>query len=286
VDASGFFLYDNGTGLYVAASRSVSPDGHTLSLAPDAPLLPGHYYRLYAYPPIRDLAGNPLYYYVYFFVSYGGPDTTPPQVVSVSPADGLTAVPINAPVSIDFDEPLQSLGLAGVELKVGGAAVAVVRSLSAGNQKLTLRPILPLTEATTYDVTIAGVKDVAGNILSGSVGSSFTSGNSVDLVPLSITSVSPPQGASGVPTNSVVVIQFSERANPQTVSSSNFRLWTGGCYGTPVLGTLEIAPDSLSATLTPAGSLPGLTGFCVTVSGIADLVGQTSSFSSSFTTGP
>src|SRR5260221_681306 len=82
-----------------------------------------------------------------------------PQVIGVSPANGLTGVPINAQVVIQFNEPVDALTVNQVTLS-GGGTVNVTRTLTNGNQTLVLVPVVPLITSTSYTLTITGVQDI------------------------------------------------------------------------------------------------------------------------------
>ena len=83
----------------------------------------------------------------------------------MSPANGLTQVPTNARVTIQFNEPVDARTLSQVTLSGSGASVAVSRNLSNGNQTLTLVPSVPLQGSTLYTLTIAGVADLSGQTM-------------------------------------------------------------------------------------------------------------------------
>ena len=51
--------------------------------------------------------------------------TQGPQVVGVSPPNGLAQVPINAIVTLQFNEPVNSESLGQVTLRANGVTVAV-----------------------------------------------------------------------------------------------------------------------------------------------------------------
>ena len=95
----------------------------------------------------------------------------------------------------------------------------------------------------------------------------------------------PPNGTTGLGTNTTVTLQFSERVNPLTVNASTFRLLLSN-NGVAVAGVVTVAADGRSATFTPSGGLAALTSYSVQVSGVTDLTGQdVPFFQSGFTTG-
>ncbi|MGH8566428.1 MAG: Ig-like domain-containing protein [Gammaproteobacteria bacterium] len=282
VDANTFQVSDNFVGV-VAGTRSVSSDGRVLRFVSDAPLSVGRGHNVFA--SIRDLAGN-TGFSSFFFTTGFATDTEPPEVVGVSPADGLTGVPTNVRVVAELSEPIQSRSIDEVKLSAGGAEVAVKRLLSNGNRTLTLIPLVPLAGSTAHTVDIGpDVKDLAGNALGAPVSSTFTTATGADLTSPQVTSVDPANGATGVPVNTVVRVQFNERINPLTVTRSTFLLRPTSTF-VPVEGSITVAADGLSATFTPATALSGSTQYRVDVFSVTDLAGNTIfGFASSFTTG-
>ena len=108
------------------------------------------------------------------------PDTTPPTVSSVSPANGATSVAIATTVTATFSEAMDAATINPNSFELRDAAntlVAAAVSYNAGTTA-TLTPNSPLASGTTYSATVkggsAGVKDVAGNALSADFTWSFT----------------------------------------------------------------------------------------------------------------
>src|SRR5207245_5162207 len=164
-------------------------------VVPNAPLVVGRGHSMYL-SALRDLAGN-ISYFSFSFTTGTTADTTAPQVTGVSPGDGFADVPINARVSILFDEPIQPLSIDQVTLTAGGP-VNVIRTLSNANRLLTLTPLVPLASNTSYSLNIAAVKDLAGNALASTLSTTFTTGDGPDLTNPSVTQVDPANGATGV----------------------------------------------------------------------------------------
>jgi hypothetical protein len=67
--------------------------------------------------------------------------TTGPQVTGVSPASGLTQVPINVQVVIQFNEPVDALSVGQITLSAGGVPVNVSSYLTNGNQTFVIVPL-------------------------------------------------------------------------------------------------------------------------------------------------
>ena len=295
VNPSSFQVYDTTLSKTVAGSYSLSTDGKTVYFVPTAQLAAGRTYQVnFYYGGMTDVAGNPLTnnctgcLYNYTFTTGFAASTAAPQVTGVSPAASLTGVPINAQIVVTFNEPVNAESLGGITLSASGSTVALNESLSSGNQILTITPAAGLLPNTSYTLTISGVTDQSGNAMASAVTSTFTTGGGADLIALTIATMSPANGATGVPLNSQVKVNFSKQLNTILLGSSNLVLYpytTGSSYSTA--GTLSAASDGKSITLQPAANLLAETLYCASVSGVVDLVGNalSGSATSCFTTG-
>ena len=286
INSNTFIVRDNVTFTNLAGTISLSMNGRTLTFAPNTPLAVGRNHSVFfAFQGIQDLAGNFLTGSNFSFTTSFAADVIGPQVTGVSPADGLTQVPINAQVVVTFNEPIQTQSVDNVTLMAGATPITVTRTLTNGNRTLTLTPALLLSPNTLFTVNITGVKDLAGNNLSATVTTSFTTGTGADLIRPTITLVDPGNGATGVPTNAVIRLQFSERINPLTVNNSTFQVFASGS-NVPVTGTITVTADGLSASFAPSAALAPSTNYFMQMFGITDLTGQEISFFfSSFSTG-
>src|SRR5260370_19497617 len=274
----------------IAANYTLSPDGRTMNLLPIAPLPASQNYSVvFSGRGVTDLAGNALTCGTVnpscepSFSTGTGPDTLAPQVVGVSPANGLTGVPINAQVVIQFSKQVDVTTLSQVTVSAGSTTVGVTNTLSNGNQTLILVPFT-LALNTTYTVNVSGVQDMSGNALAAPVTTSFTTGTTADWTAPAILNVYPANQATAAPTNTVIQIEFSKRIDLLTLNPSTFAVSQSS---TPVTGTISISADGQTATFTPASALLASTPYSVAVSiGVTDLVGNSlPAFSSSFTTG-
>lgn len=289
VDSNSFLVRENAGFQAVPGSYSLSTDGRIIRFVSDAPLAVDTSHSIFfSNRGIEDYAGNRLTGSNFSFITSSETDTTAPQVVGVSPEDGLVDAPTNVQVVIAFDEPIQSVSVAGVTMEANSTETPIIRSLSNGSQTLTLVPLSPLDALTAHTVTIAGVEDLSGNPLASPVITTFTTETGADLVRPGISSVTPANGSSGVPVNVVIQVEFNERVNPLTVNSDNYFVerTTGGVAR--ISGVIVVAPDRLSARFTPDDPLEPSTAYRVrTFSGITDLVGQalsSTSVPSNFTT--
>jgi hypothetical protein len=264
-NAADVYVYSFFTGQVVASTISWSSDQTTIFIVPTSPLYVGTQYQLGSYY-MTDLSGNPQQNFAINFTASFSSNTNPPTVVNTSPENSETLVPVNAPVEILFSEPIQPTSIGQITVTTGGNPVAVTPTFSDANQLLTLTPTLPLLAAdASYTITITGVKDTAGNTMTGTVTNTFTTGPTFNLLHPSVTLSDPPNGATGVGTNVAPRVVFSERLNPLTVVSSSNELYNRGSvelYNNAtsqfVPATVSMSADRLTAIVTP--SSPLLTG--------------------------
>ena len=98
--------------------------------------------------------------------------TTPPQIVSITPTAGATNVPQNTTVRVTFSESVlaSSVNSSSLFLKNGGANVPATILLTSNNTIAILTPTTQLAPNTQYTLTVTNaIKDLAGNTLSNPV---------------------------------------------------------------------------------------------------------------------
>ncbi|MGW4381495.1 Ig-like domain-containing protein [Kitasatospora sp. NPDC004531] len=107
-----------------------------------------------------------------------GTDTVAPTVTGSVPANGATGVAATAPVKASFSEPVQAATVTGanVTLKTttGGTAVAGTVALDAATNTVTFTPSAALALNTGYTLSVANVKDLAGNTQAAAYTAAFT----------------------------------------------------------------------------------------------------------------
>ncbi|HWJ03805.1 MAG TPA: Ig-like domain-containing protein, partial [Verrucomicrobiae bacterium] len=124
---------------------------------------------------IQDAAGNQLSGYQFGFSTVVPPDTTPPRILSTSPRDGETNVPLNTVVKITFSEAIQLGSTAsGITFKKGTKNVNY--SVTVSGNTLTIQPASTLNARSSYTVSIpaGAVQDLKGNQLAGAYSLSFS----------------------------------------------------------------------------------------------------------------
>jgi len=219
-----------------------------------------------------------------------GVDNVAPIVSGVSPASGATGVSINATITATFNEAINASTVTTTTFQLGnGAGNLVSATVNTASNQITLTPSAPLSTSTVYTVTIvggsSGVKDPAGNALASNYSWSFTT-QAGDIIPPTVTSVTPANGATSVNTNTPVTATFSEAINAATVNGTTFQLRDAGNN----LVSATVSASSNQITLTPAVALAASTTYNVTIvggaSGVKDPAGNAlaSNYTWSFTT--
>ena len=236
---------------------------------------------------LTDLSGNQIEPIVYSFTVGTDPDTTPPNLSSISPSDQLMDVPLNTQVWIGFDEPIYLNDINSVALEKldsGGARVPVTTkfALIENSQVVTLRPLGFLDANTQYFITIdSSVTDTAGNANPVMIETTFFTGNATDVVKPSVVSLSPADGSLDLPVDTTIVVTFDEPINPASLNESSIILQLTGSSGSGVIsGSRTVSTDQMSATFTPDALLE-FGAYEVIVSGVLDTAGNTMLGSSS-----
>lgn len=99
-------------------------------------------------------------------------DTSAPNLLAVSPADGTTGVSTGANLTLDFSEAVRA-GVGNITLSGGGVsrtiAVTDTNQVSFNGSTMSINPSSDLTPGTAYTVTFGAgvVKDLAGNSFAG-----------------------------------------------------------------------------------------------------------------------
>jgi hypothetical protein len=194
---------------------------------------------------------------VIFRDTAGGSDTSPPIVLSQSPAAGSVDVPGSSAVGAVFNEaidPASVTAAAFVLTAPGGAAVPATVTYSAANATATLTPSASLSPSTLYTATLAGgpsgIKDLAGNPLATSVSWSFQTASIACPCSLWSSITVPGNPASGDGSSLELGVKFRPAVDGQVVG---VRFYKGAGNGGTHVGNLWTATGGVllaSATFT------------------------------------
>ncbi|MGN6593989.1 MAG: Ig-like domain-containing protein [Terriglobales bacterium] len=213
------------------------------------------------------------------FTTGGGFDLVSPQVISATPINGSTTgtqpvlrVVFNEPV-----DPIRNNGWYVHDQSAGAASATHVQAHYSADRTVMTLSFDALQPSSNYNWGTGTVYDAAGN--SSYFSYNFSTNAGGDTTPPSVTSATPPDGATGVPLNAVVVLQLSQPLDPTTVSSSSLGL------SPAVAGTVSLNGGGTLLQFTPSAGLAPNTTYTVTAGGVADESGNAlPPYEASFTT--
>ena len=285
VDSTTFFLSAGGAA--IASSLTMAADRLSATLVPGADLANGTVHTVTVTTGVTDDVGDPMAAdFSGSFTTFAPPsDTTSPRVTSLSPPDGAAGVLVTFNVNIDFSEPVDTTSVNSTSFTVQDATgdIAGTIEVVANGLGATFYPGGDLAIGMLYTVTLtSGVTDPSGNPLDQDgdpangndnfTGSFTTWAPPPDTTGPRVTSIGPPEGATGVVVTSNVYIDFSEPVDSTSVNSTSFTVQdeTGS-----IAGTIVVAATGLGATFDPGEDLAIGTLYTVTLtSGITDPSGN------------
>ncbi len=174
ISASTFTLAQGAT----SVSGTVTYVGTTATFAPSTGLIPGAAYTATITTQAKDLSGNALAAnYVWSFTAGSSANTTPPTVISTTPAAGALGVSAESGMTATFSEAMAPLTVTTATFTLQNAATPVPGTVTYLGTTATFTPLSNLAANTTYTATITnGAQDLAGNALAGNYVWSFTTG--------------------------------------------------------------------------------------------------------------
>jgi len=223
-----------------------------------------------------DTTGDPLAAnYVWTFRTGAGP--TIPLVISTTPTNGATGVPINQALTATFNEAMNPATITANTFTVktsGGVAVTGAVTYVVAGSVATFTPTANLAASTIFIATITtGAQDLSGNALAANYVWSFTTGVAPNTTKPTVISTVPLNLAVNVPLNQTVSATFSEPMNAATLNGATFTLTGPGT--TAVAGQVAYASVGSTATFTPAANLTASTLYTATITtGAQDLSGN------------
>jgi hypothetical protein len=167
INSTNFTLNVTG-GANVVGIVAYASVGNTLTFTPAASLALSTQYTATITTGVTNLSGTALANaYSWTFTTGTGLDTTPPQLVSTSPANTAANVALNSAVSGTFNEAMNPLTISTSTFTLTGpTSVIGTVSYDALDFIATFTPNANLLPSTQYTATItSGVTDLAGNSL-------------------------------------------------------------------------------------------------------------------------
>jgi methionine-rich copper-binding protein CopC len=223
---------------------------------------------------VSDISGNglaiplPTIYTIAFDA-----DTTPPQLLQLTPSDAQTGLPLNTQIIASFDESINATTAANVQLLKGNTAIPLVQQFT-DLRHIRLAPSNPLDPNTKYTLVFGGVADPSGNVMAATLTRTFTTGTHIDLTAPGATVLE--SGAPNVP----VVVTFSKPVSAATVDSQSIVLWQASNAGLsysniPVSTNVTLSADGMTATVN--ARLLDHWRYTLTMGGVMDFAGNAAS---------
>lgn len=275
-----------------ACSLQVLREDRVALFIPQEPLRPETEYTVSLTSSIVDGAGNALSPTEFTFTTGPGPDVVAPVVVTSSPIQGGTDVPLNARLAWSFSRPLSPVFIDPISFPVNQSNRDISGGIQASDdlRLVYLTPDEELVPSAGHRMRALRreVRDLTGNLLNhggGDFFSTWNTGEDRDLDGPSVLSVNPPDGTTGVGVNSPVILDFDEVIDATAVASGSIQVLRGDEV---VEGTYRLAVNLREVHFRPLEMLERNTAYRVEVIGsdLTDLSGNaSSSFTSAFTTG-
>lgn len=212
------------------------------------------------------------------------PAADPPTVSTASPVDQSTGVALNEPITVVFNEVMDSLTITTATFTLAQGTSFISGTVFYTGTTATFIPSGNLLPNTVYTATVTTmVKNLAGTSLAASYSWSFTTGLAGTISHPTVSSTDPINAATGVPINRKIAADFSNVMNASTISTSSFTLMHGT---TSVAGVVSYS--GTEATFAPSVELLPNTAYTATITtGVKNLAGNAMAhnYEWSFTTG-
>jgi Ca2+-binding RTX toxin-like protein/methionine-rich copper-binding protein CopC len=216
----GSAIIVGGQSLPLSDPTHVRIDGNKLIINLPTDLAYASAYAFY-FSGVVDYAGNPLFSYYQYFSTVGAPRSTPPTIVSITPANNSGNVSVYShTILIKFDELVRP-GSGYVDLHTADGTVVyhsdVAQSSDLGfaADSVAWFPSIQLAAGTNYYLTIdsGAILDDSGNAFAGMSGATayhFTTAGAADITAPTLSVSYPADNATNIPPNAVLTLGFSE----------------------------------------------------------------------------
>jgi hypothetical protein len=256
----------NGNGGAVTATVAFGNGDRTVTLTPSQPLAMNRVYTLTATQAITDVAGNPLSAVVASSFKTKSPDSIPPKVSAIIPANGAVNVPIGSDIEVTFSEAIDrtTISSSSFRVSVDGSPIAgnfifagndtVVRFIPASPLPFDAIGVVELTSAIT-DLFQNALVDAAGNALVTPLTFTFSTGTFGISKPASGTDVLENSQlileakASGSLNVATVVFAVNGQALTPVAAPFTTIYAVGSAASTPTLTIVATAKDAGGATV-------------------------------------
>ncbi|EKS00852.1 Ig-like protein [Leptospira mayottensis 200901122] len=241
---------------------SLTSTEKTLLFNPTSALAASKVYTVRVSKSIKSEEGSSLSEdYVWNFTTGAIVDAIAPDLSLRTPAINATLVPNNTSVQVALTETMDctSVNAGTLTLKNTVTTFYEAGNVACVGSVITFTPTAALVSNTAYRVDLfSTAKDLANNTLANSYNWNFTTGPGPDLVPPTVSFISPAPNALNVPINSAVSIAFSEPIDCTTITGNIV-------LDDPLPGTVNVGVTctGTTATLTPTANLATNTVYTV-----------------------
>jgi hypothetical protein len=282
IDATSLYLTDSwGTRLTAAA---VEVEGDSILWRPAQPLWYATACTVHVATTVTDLAGkhldqDPETYpqlepYRARFTTLPQPEG--PRVIAMDPDSGSVAAPLDAPIRIEFSEPVDPATVQSTTtfrlLRGGTVGIPGTISADATRRIFSYHPGRELDRGERYLVRLTGegtgggIRDLAGVPLDQDRSrpgyQPFEGWLTMEIPPAVITTAFEPARADTfVHIDATLTLTFARSLDPASVTGDAIRLTHGG---DAVPAALTLAPDRLTLRVDPAAPLDWLTAYTLT----------------------
>ncbi|WP_228484307.1 Ig-like domain-containing protein [Leptospira borgpetersenii] len=243
---------------------SLTSTEKTLLFNPTSALAASKVYTVRVSKSIKSEEGSSLSEdYVWNFTTGTIVDAIAPDLSLRTPAINATLVPNNTSVQVALTETMDctSVNAGTLTLKNTVTTFYEAGNVACVGSVITFTPTAALASNTAYRVDLfSTAKDLANNTLANSYNWNFTTGPGPDLVPPTVSFISPAPNALNVPINSAVSIAFSEPIDCTTITG-NIVLDDNPLLPSTV--NVGVACTGTTATLTPVANLATNTVYTV-----------------------
>jgi Ice-binding-like/Bacterial Ig-like domain len=259
-----------------AVTGTITYSGVTATFTPAAALAFGTVYSAAITPLAEAMNGAYLTAgHTWTFTTIGAPPP-PPTVAGTVATNGATGVPITQALSATFSEAMNCATLASPATTftvTGPGTTAVVGTVSCAGSTATFTPAADLAVNTIYTATITtGAQSSASIPLGANFVWTFRTAPAGPVVPPTVISTVPTNGAVGVPINQALTATFSVAMIPTTINATTFTLSSAG--NTSVTGVVTYVAAGSVAIFKPVANLLPNTVYTATITtGAMDLAG-------------
>ena len=189
--------------------------------------------------------------YQFTFHTEDDPTAVPPEIISVSPANGSTSVPVDTAFIFTFDQPIDTKGFAQSNLDLGNGITAAV-SFNAAHTSITATPLspLPYNRKIRFTIPRSQVVSEKGVHMDTDYVYGFETKQDPMAVPPQIVGASPDNGSTDVSVDAIFTFTFDQPMDTKGFTQSTLDLGDG------IKAEVMFNAAHTSVTFMPVSPLP------------------------------